>query len=120
MRSKPEPAEEPSILEIPTPGQINHQRNTVTGSLRTDVYFVQERFAIPDGDGDLWIIEDGASILVVNPAWADQAMVERMLDQAELFLHHTYGNRPAGERTRTLADIRTKGRKVEPADDIPF
>jgi len=96
------------------------ERETITGKLRTRLVHLDYPLEITDGDGLTHFIWAGCTVLVVDRIDTELALVEQLVDLAELSLHFRWSRNHHGQETRTPLDLRTPqngGREDEP---IPF
>lgn len=95
-------------------------RETITGELRSRTFHLDADVDVVDGDGEVHPLPVGAYLVVVEVPYTDDALGQKQLDQAELYLHGLWGHRPHSERTRTAFDIRTPKGGRRPDADVPF
>jgi|SRR5689334_6932059 len=96
------------------------ERETITATLRTRVFHLDEPMVVIDGEGEKHRICSGATLLVVDRVDPEQPVAEQYLDATESLLHYLWRPGHAYPETRTPFDIRTAeaGGRETPA--IPF
>jgi len=110
----------PDVQEAKLPAHplVLHERTTATGQLVSRLFFSDDGLYLQDGDGELYDVAPGDALLVIHLPYEKRAWLEKLIDSAELMVHHSWGRRPMEEKTITPHDIRTAGRQSK--DDIPF
>jgi hypothetical protein len=93
---------------------------TVTGDLRTRMVRLDEPIKFQDADGERLEVADGSLLLVVDRVDLELALVEELVDLADLGMHARWSRNHGGEETRTPFDLRAPafGGRETPA--IPF